>query len=120
MNGKALSGMRVLIVEDDYYLATDAEAALASAGAAVLGPCGDEESGVALAQQEEIDCAILDVNLRPGPSFELAKIMRSRSIPFLFVTGYDREAIPSEFADVQRLQKPYDSRDLLAAVGRLL
>lgn len=120
MNGKALSGVRVLIVEDDYYLATDAETALASAGAAVLGPCGDEESGLALAAQEAFDCAILDVNLGPGPSFRLARTMRSRGVPFLFVTGYDQEAIPKEFANVQRLQKPYRSLDLLDAVGRLV
>lgn len=120
MSESDLSGVRVLIVEDDYYLATDAEAALASAGAAVLGPCGDEAGGLALAEREKPDCAILDVNLGPGPSFTLAHAMRARGIPFLFVTGYDREAIPKEFADIQRLEKPYRSHDLLTAIARLI
>ena len=107
MNDDSLSGIRILIMEDDYYLAADAETALSSAGANVIGPCGNEEDGLALAGRAEIDCALLDVNLGPGPSFKIAHIMRERGIPFLFVTGYDREAIPTEFFDVQRLQKPY-------------
>lgn len=120
MNSSDLSGVRILVVEDDYYLATEAEKTLTSAGADVFGPCGDEESGLALAEKEEIDCAILDVNLGPGPSFRIAHVMRERGIPFLFVTGYDREAIPKEFADIARLEKPYVSRHLLNAVSRLV
>jgi DNA-binding response OmpR family regulator len=120
MSGNDLSGIRILVVEDDYYLATDAEKTLTSAGADVFGPCGDEESGLAVAEEEEIDCAILDVNLGPGPSFRIAHAMRERGIPFLFVTGYDREAIPKEFSDVERLEKPYVGHHLLNAVGRLV
>lgn len=120
MSGTDLSGVRILVVEDDYYLAADAETALTSAGANVFGPCGDEASGLELAARQEVDCAVLDVNLGPGPSFRIARAMRERGIPFLFVTGYDRETIPSEFSDVQRLQKPYQEHDLLTAIGRLV
>lgn len=120
MNSSDLSGIRILVVEDDYYLATDAEKTLTSAGADVLGPCGNEESGLAIVAEEEIDCAVLDVNLGPGPSFRIAHVMRERGIPFLFITGYDREAIPREFADIERLEKPYVGQHLLIAVGRLV
>lgn len=120
MNGSDLSGIRILVVEDDFYLATDVEKALLSAGADVFGPCGDEESGLVVVENEEIDCAVLDVNFGPGPSFSLAHVMRDRGIPFLFVTGYDREVIPTEFADIQRLEKPYVSYQLLAAVHRII
>ncbi len=119
MSGNDLAGVRILVVEDDYYLASDAQDMLTLAGAAVLGPCSDEESGLLLAAELAIDCAVLDVNLGPGPSFRIAHVMRARGIPFLFVTGYDREAIPEEFADIERLQKPYVGHHLLNAVRRL-
>ncbi|MBE7180793.1 MAG: PAS domain S-box protein, partial [Terriglobus roseus] len=40
-----LSGQRILIVEDDYYLANDTARALRGAGADVVGPCASEEAG---------------------------------------------------------------------------
>ena len=120
MNANDLSGVRILIVEDDYYLATDAETTLRSAGATILGPCGDEGSALAIVAGETLDCAILDVNLGPGPSFHLATTMRTRGIPFVFVTGYDHDVIPDEFGDVARLQKPYLEHHLHNAIARLL
>lgn len=119
MSDGRLNGIRVLVVEDDYYLATDTERMLVYAGALVRGPFGDEESAMAMADHSAIDCAILDVNFGPGPSFTLARTIRAQGIPFLFVTGYDRDALPEEFADVQRLQKPYVERDLLRALAHL-
>lgn len=112
----SLAGCRVLVVEDDYYLATDAEVALKRAGAIVLGPSARTEDGLSLLAEQQPDCAVLDINLGSGPSFVLAEAMRSRSVPFLFVTGYDASAIPPEFADVERLEKPVNIGRLVKSV----
>ena len=52
-----------------------------------------------------------------GASFDLARVLRVRGIPFLFFTGYDRNALPPEFADVQRLEKPVNPTRLVRAIA---
>lgn len=113
-----LAGLCVLVVEDDFYLASDAKAALERAGARVIGPCGDADEAAGLAVAERIDCAVVDVNLGDGPNFGLARSLQQRSVPFVFVTGYDQALIPPELEPAQRLEKPIRDRDLVAAVAR--
>jgi DNA-binding response OmpR family regulator len=114
-----LEGLRILIVEDDFYLATDQQHMLEQAGATVIGPTGDSEEAARLADPRQIDCAILDINLGRGPSFELAAMLGARGIPYLFTTGYDAAAIPSNFADIIRLEKPVRNQEAIAALRRL-
>ena len=113
-----LAGLSVLIVEDDYYLASDEKAALESAGARVIGPCGDAAVAAGLAVSERVDCAVVDVNLGEGPSFALARTLQEQGVPFVFVTGYDQALIPSGLEVAQRLEKPIRDGDLVAAVAR--
>jgi DNA-binding response OmpR family regulator len=115
-----LSGHRILVVEDDYYLATDSARALRGAGAEVIGPCSsDEEARDALAKQRP-DAALVDINLGPGPTFKLAETLKDAGIPFVFVTGYDQNVIPAEFDTVERLEKPMQLRRVVGAVSKLL
>jgi CheY-like chemotaxis protein len=114
-----LTGRRVLVVEDDFYLATDAARALRGAGAEVMGPCATEDDARAELAEQQPDAAVVDVNLGPGPSFKLAETLKNSGIPFVFVTGYDAEAIPAEFGGVERLEKPFQLRQIVGAVAKL-
>ncbi len=117
-NEKPLVGINVLIVEDDFYLASDEKSALERAGARVIGPCRDADEAAGLAALERVDCAVVDVNLGDGPSFTFAQILNRQGVPFVFVTGYDQALIPPELGAMQRLEKPIRDRDLVAAVAR--
>lgn len=117
--GPDLSGRRVLVVEDDFYLATDTARALQGAGADVLGPCASEEDARAELDEQRPDVAVVDINLGSGPSFKLAEALKDRGIPFVFTTGYDAEVIPVEFEGVERLGKPLQLRQIVAAVAKL-
>ncbi len=115
-----LTGRRVLVVEDDYYIAGDTVAALRGAGATVLGPCPNEEQTFDLLESETPTHAVLDLNLGGGgPNFEIANALRVRGVPFIFLTGYDPDAVPPDLVDVVRLQKPVPLRDIVEAVGSL-
>ena len=120
MSNVLLAGRSVLVIEDDFYLADDARQTLEDAGASVLGPVSSMEDALGLLDQTNPDCALVDINLGAGPSFAPAQAIRSRNIPLIFLTGYDASAIPSEFADAPCLQKPVDTRKLLAAVAALV
>jgi CheY-like chemotaxis protein len=118
---KMLAGHRVLVVEDEYFIADDLARALAMLGATVLGPVPSEEEALALIEAPEPpELAILDLNLRGAASFALAQRLEERGIPFLFATGYERSSVPARFAAVPRWEKPYDPASLARAVAGLL
>lgn len=117
---RRLAGQRILIVEDDYYLAMDSEDWLRRAGAEVLGPVPDERAAIVLLESGPMDCAVIDINLGHGPSFEIAARLQEANIPFLLATGYDAAAVPREFSDVPRLEKPFREHDLISALERLI
>jgi CheY-like chemotaxis protein len=66
------------------------------------------------------DAVVLDINLGHGASFKLAEHLQENGIPFVFVTGYDADIIPPDFAGVERLVKPLQLRQVVEAISRLL
>ena len=115
-----LTGRSVLVGEDDYYIAGDTAAALRGAGATVLGPCPSEDATLDLLETATPTHAVLDLNLGGGgPRFEIAHVLKERGVPFIFLTGYDPDAVPPDLADVVRLQKPVTFSSIVEAVARL-
>lgn len=114
-----LHGRAVLVVEDDFYLADDTRQFLEDAGAEVLGPVSAADEALSLLEIRRPDCAVVDVNLGAGPSFGLASALQVREIPFVFLTGYDRDIVPAEFRDVPCLQKPVDPERVIVALSTL-
>lgn len=117
-----LAGRRVLVVEDEYFLADDIAQALTACGARIVGPFGElQEAADMVAGDASIDAAIIDINLRSEMVFPLARILRARNIPFVFTTGYDSSSIEEEFRDIDLWEKPLDatavSRDLARLIG---
>jgi DNA-binding response OmpR family regulator len=111
-----LTGRRVLVVEDEYFIADEICATLRKHGAEVLGPAPDVERGLDLVRNNHIDCAVLDINLHGTLAFDIASELRQRHTPAIFATGYDGSVLPSEFSSSVRLEKPVDLRALLQAV----
>jgi DNA-binding response OmpR family regulator len=111
-----LSGLRVLVVEDDYFIADEICTTLRRHGAQVLGPSPDVEHGLSMVRNNDIDCAVLDINLHGSLAYSLASELRQRGTPAIFATGYDVSVLPSEFRDIVRLEKPVDLGALLQAV----
>jgi two-component SAPR family response regulator len=114
-----LSGIRVLIVEDEYLIALDVCEWLKRSGASVIGPARSVTHALRLLASSQVDVAVIDVNLGEGPNFEVPEHLTRARVPFLFATGYDELAIPPRFADVPRMEKPYGQVQLVAAVCKL-
>ena len=114
MEPGTLSGSRILIVEDEYYLADDARSTMSRVGADVVGPVPTVDEAKALLDDDgKIDGALLDVNLRGEMVYAVADVLQERGVPFVFVTGYDRGALPDRFADTPTLMKPVDGEQLV-------
>ncbi|MHB2207564.1 response regulator [Methylobacterium sp. CM6257] len=114
-----LAGRRVLVVEDDYFLADETSRALKAAGATVLGPVPSVEGAFDILEKNTPDAAVLDVNLAGEMSFPIADALAASNVPFVFVTGYDQGAIPTSYAAVLWLAKPVQMSDTLREIGRL-
>jgi DNA-binding response OmpR family regulator len=111
-----LAGFCVMVVEDDYFVATEFAELLRARGARVVGPVPDIERGRALLEQEGLDCALLDVNLKGSFVFELAEHLIARGVPTIFTTGYDCTFLPASLQQAPCLQKPIDIRQLVRTI----
>jgi DNA-binding response OmpR family regulator len=116
-----LAGRRVLIIEDEYFIADDITRAIASLGADVIGPVADvEEARRILDAGTRIDGALLDINVRNEMIFPLARALRSRNVPFVFATGYDKDVLGAEFHDVPVWEKPLDFPTVARSLANLI
>lgn len=116
-----LTGRRILVVEDEYFLADDIGKALRALGAEVAGPVGHIEDAITLLNDGGIfDGAVLDVNIRAEPIFPIARALKSRHVPFVFTTGYDRLSIDPEFQDVRLWEKPIDTTAMAQNMASLI
>ena len=111
---------RILIVEDEPIVAIALQDMLEGLGFAVVGPAFRVAPALRLADDEQIDAAILDVNMGDGDSFGVAERLRARGIPYLFATGYGREGLDAAHAEAAVLQKPYRESQVEEALRRLL
>jgi CheY-like chemotaxis protein len=110
---------RVLLVEDEAMIAMLMEDMLEELGCEVVASAGTLDTAMAVADTDDFDIAFLDVNLGGVPAYPIASVLQARSIPFAFVTGYGAGGVEAEHADAPVLQKPFQSRDLAAILGRL-
>ena len=108
----ATEGPRILIVEDDFFVALDLEAGLTDAGMKVVGPARTAEEAVALARAENPRLAVMDIRLasaRDGIEAAL-DLYRDFGIRSIFASAhadpsFRKRAEPA--SPLGWLQKPY-------------
>jgi DNA-binding response OmpR family regulator len=113
---RALAGLSLLVVEDDYLVAKEISMILQEHGANVLGPVPDVSRARALVAPGVPDCALLDINLKGQMVFELAEELVERGVPLVFTTGYDASFLPVHLRVMPCLRKPIDARELVRRV----
>ncbi|MGQ3301414.1 HWE histidine kinase domain-containing protein [Reyranella sp.] len=117
---RSLAGRRLLMVEDEVLVGMMAKRILEDLGATVLGPFGGLADGLAAARSERFDGALLDFNLAGEFADPLADLLIARGVPFVFVTGYQRDSIDRRYANVPILPKPLEAESLERVLVSLL
>lgn len=110
---RPLSGRTILVVEDDFLVGHDLRSFLEDAGAAVVGPVGDIAHACAVAREQEIHGAVLDVRMWDETAAPVALDLTRRSIPFIVVSGHSPEEIPPAMREATYLAKPVKRLDLI-------
>ncbi len=115
-----LQGRKILIVEDEAPIALSLASAVAHAGGVAIGPVATVAAAFALMADHTLDGALLDIRLRGETSFSLADVLAVLGIPFIFVSGMSSALMPYPHRDRPLFDKPYEVRDVIATLGRLL
>ena len=118
MKCSALQGKRVLVVEDEYLVAIEVESMLLDAGCIVIGPFASVKAAIVAARTENVDIALLDVNIAGEMVFPVAYLLEEAGIPFLFVTGYGEVILPRDRPDWEACAKPFEPDELSEHLAR--
>jgi CheY-like chemotaxis protein len=97
---------RILVVEDESLIAMMIAQMLGELALEVVGPCGKVADAIAAIEREQIDGGILDINLGGEMAYPIARMLQSRKVPFVFMTGYGSDTVASPFPDVRVFKKP--------------
>jgi CheY-like chemotaxis protein len=109
----------ILLIEDDPAIAMLLEEMLLDLGVGEVTVEGRIQPALRAAATGEYDCAILDLKLHGHETFEVARTLQSRGIPFAFFTGYGRDSL-REFSGLPVLPKPFAESDLQQLIPALL
>jgi DNA-binding NarL/FixJ family response regulator len=117
--GALVAAKRILIVEDSFLIAESFARLMADRGFTVIGPVATADGALRQIEQENPDCILLDVNLREGSALVVARALTKRGTPFVVVTGYSRDSLPTELQQAPYMPKPIADADLIEAVVRV-
>jgi CheY-like chemotaxis protein len=118
MSARPLSGLRILIVEDQAFIALQSQDELEAAGAIVVGPVHTVERALAaLKATPELDGAVLDVNLQGERVFPVADALSERGVPFIFVSGFGRDSLPPRYRYAPHCRKPVSAGEVERAIN---
>lgn len=116
-----LEGKRVLVVEDEHLVANEVAEVLAGAGCFVVGPVPTLHQALRAVEAEELDAAVLDINLDGEFVWPAARMLKTRGIPFVFATGYSGTIEPPpELAASPWIEKPIKPQRVASALRALL
>ena len=110
----ATSGLRVLVVEDEYLIALRLEDTLRQFGCRTVGPAFTLEGGLSIAKTVTVDAALLDLDLGGKSVLPLVEELKRRGVPIAFVTAYDLEELHSPLIQgLPWVHKPFTDEQIL-------
>ena len=113
-----MSDIRVLIVEDDPFIAMDIESAVAEQ----LGSRAELIVVESLTQARRVSasklsCALLDIDVVGGKTFDVAASLLENETPFAFVSGSTPADVPEDLRTVRFLRKPFSTHEIARFVS---
>jgi len=114
----ALAGRRVLVVEDEPFIAMTLEDMLTDFGCVVAGSVSQVSEALAFIERGGMDAAVLDVNLGAQKIDPVADELARRGFPFVFTTGYGRTGVPAPHNKRGVVQKPFRAEELARALAQ--
>ena len=116
-----LDGVRVLVVEDDFFIGLELSDILSDAGAVVIGPSQSVASALDFADDPTLAAAILDIRLGQDTVEPVARRLAGHGIPFMFYTGQTKiDPVRAAWPDCKIVSKPALPTTLIGALVTFL
>jgi CheY-like chemotaxis protein len=120
--GAARAARRLLLVEDDYFVALLAQTMLEDAGYVVVEVAVNAREALAAAQRHAPDLVLMDIRLEGrGDGIDAARqLLEELGLRCVFVTAHhdpDTVARGSAAQPLGWVEKPFSDRDLVQAVS---
>ena len=116
-----MSDIRILIVEDDPFIAMDIEFAVADKfGARAELVVVESVAEARVAAASHVSCALLDIDVVGGKTFDVATSLLAKGTPFAFVSGSTPGDVPKPLREVRFLRKPFSTHEITTFVSGAL
>jgi CheY-like chemotaxis protein len=115
-NKGVIKSLAIFLVEDEALIRMMIAGMVEELGHQIVAEAADIDRAVAIAQSDQFDLAILDINVAGRQIDPVAAILARRNIPFVFASGYGHHGLPLDFHDRLVLQKPF----LVDALGKII
>ncbi|MFH6782275.1 MULTISPECIES: response regulator [Methylobacterium] len=111
--------LRILIVEDEAFIALELECLLEEAGHVPVGVASRSAEAIALARDLAPDVALVDIHLADGPTgVAVAQALSARAGTTVLFTTANAKRVPADFAGAAGIiAKPYSERVIRAALA---
>jgi DNA-binding response OmpR family regulator len=108
--------VRILILEDDPFIALDLQSILEADGHEVVGVFDSIDDAYEHIE-DSFDYALLDVDVVGGKSFGVASALVQRRIPFAFVSASSPGDLPHSLRQAAFIPKPFEEKAILESLS---
>ncbi|HLH51753.1 MAG TPA: response regulator [Roseiarcus sp.] len=117
---RPLTGARILVVEDDFFISMELEAILSEAGGEV-GLCRTVRDALVSVEKNAPSVAVLDFRMGEETTARVADRLNGRNVPFAFYTGQaEVDPLRAQWPTCKIVSKPARPQTLVNAVADLL
>lgn len=109
----------VLLVEDEALIAIDIAMELEALGLKVIQTTTIADA-LAAVEKNDIQAAVLDLDIRGEPTDSVALALRARRVPFMVCSGSQFADLAEIFAGVPTVAKPFRSEELNSTLLTLM
>ena len=112
---------RILLIEDEFLVAEEMSEEIRDLGVEVIGPFASIDEAVeALQSRDDIDGALIDINLNGVCAYPVADELLARDVPFAFTTVYDHASIADRYGQIPYVNKPVAAHVLKQTIRTVL
>ena len=110
----------VLILDDEMLISMMIEDMVRDMGAETVLVFNHAGGAMDVARTAPLDCAIIDILLHGKVDYDVAKVLLSRGVPFVFSTGMLPENLDEAFRHIPFLSKPFSQAQLQTAISQAM
>jgi CheY-like chemotaxis protein len=116
-----LSSFRILIVEDEPFIALELQALVEEARGVVIGPVGSASEALGLLETCAVSAAILDIQLSDRDVTPVAEALLALNVPMIFQSAVGLPpGLQLRCPDALVYRKPVSSEELISALAEIV